>query len=90
VPLSCDIQILPLLTVAAIWVKSEDTQIPPQLFDPADVIAFHVPPLFSDWYRLLLYTAAANFVKSPLDAISALDMDGEPSSTLHVSPLSVL
>ena len=50
-PLSCDTQIAPPDTVAAICVKSADTQMPTQFLDPATVIWLQVVPLFSDWYR---------------------------------------
>ena len=51
VPLSCDTNIAPFFTVAAICVKSADTQMPLQYFDPAAVIWLQVVPSFSDWYR---------------------------------------
>ena len=50
-PLSCDTQGYPPFTVAAICVKSAETQMPVQLLVPAAVIWLQVVPLFSDWYR---------------------------------------
>ena len=50
-PLSCDTHGYPPHTVAAICVKSAETQMPIQSLDPAAVILLQVVPSFSDWYR---------------------------------------
>jgi len=49
-PLSCDTQGKSFHSVAAICVKSAETQMPCQFLDPAVVIALQVVPSFSDWY----------------------------------------
>ena len=50
-PLSCDTHGYPPHTVAAICVKSAETQMPLQLLAGAAVIWFQVVPSSSDWYR---------------------------------------
>ena len=49
-PLSCDTHGDPLNDVAAIFVKSADTQMPCQFLLPAAVIWVQVDPSSSDWY----------------------------------------
>ena len=51
VPLSCDTHGYPLYAVAAICVKSAETQMPSHFLTGAAVIWLQVVPLFSDWYR---------------------------------------
>jgi len=48
---SCEILTFPFWTVAAMYLKSADTQIPIQFFNPADAIAFQLAPLSTDWYK---------------------------------------